>query len=94
MDNRSGLLIFGIFVLLFAFTFVFGLDSLNIPNVVYGVLAMIGYVVCISGALINGVLMRKDGGALSVWYFAYSIIVSIIFIWYMTRCGTAFGWWT
>jgi hypothetical protein len=94
MDNRSGLLIFGIFVLLLAFTFVFCLDALAIPNVTYGVLAMIGYLVCLVGGLMNGLFIRKDGGALSIWYFTFSIITGIIFVWYMTRCGTAFGWWT
>ncbi len=94
MDNRSGLLIFGIFVLLFAFTFVFGLDALAVPNLTYGVLAMIGFTVCVFGSLVNGLFIRRDGGALAVWYFTYTIVTGIVFVWFMTRCGTAFGWWT
>lgn len=94
MDNRSGLLIFAIFVLLFAFTFVFCWDALDKENVFYGVLALIGYVTCVSFGLFNGLLLRKDGGALAVWYYGYTILVSIVTVWYFTRCGTAFGWWT
>jgi hypothetical protein len=94
MDNRVGLIFFAIFVLLFAFTFVFGWESLALSNVLYGVLAMIGFVVVLAGSLINGGIIRTEGGALSVWYFSLSIFVGITFVWYLTRCGTAFGWWT
>jgi hypothetical protein len=93
MDNRSGLIFFAVFVLLFVFAFVFCLESLNLGNVTYGVLAMVGFVVCLAGSLINGVLIKKDGGALALWYFSFAVIVGIIMIWYMTRCGSAFGFW-
>jgi hypothetical protein len=96
MDNRVGLIFFAIFVLLFAFAFVFGWVSFDASenNVLYGVLAMVGFVVVLAGSLINGGIIRTEGGALSVWYFSLSIFVGITFVWYMTRCGTAFGWWT
>jgi len=93
MDTRNGLVTFGIFVLLFAFTFIFCLDALSIPNTAYGVYALIGYIVCIAMALFNGHMAKQNGEALAVWFNSYAVIVSIVFVWYLTRCGTAFGWW-
>jgi hypothetical protein len=93
MDTKNGLVTFGLFILLFAFTFVFCVDALAIPNTMYGVLALIGYIVCIAASLFTSFLSRRDGEALAVWYMTYAIIVSIIFVWYLTRCGTAFKWW-
>jgi hypothetical protein len=93
METRNGLLTFGIFVLLFAFTFVFCLDALSIPNTTYGVLALIGYVVCITASLFNGFNAGKNGEAMAVWFNTFAIVVSIVFVWYLTRCGTAFMWW-
>lgn len=93
MDNRFGLIMLGVIVILFGFTFVFCLDAIAVPNVVYGVLAMIGFAICIGAALMNGMFMQKEGGALSLYYFSFVVIASIVYVWYLTRCGTAFGWW-
>jgi len=93
MDTKNGLVTFGLFIILFAFTFVFCVDALAIPNTMYGVLALIGYIVCIAGSLFTSFLSRREGEALGVWYLTYAIIVSIIFVWYLTRCGTAFKYW-
>jgi len=93
VETRNGLVVFGLFVLLFGFTFVFCLDALAIPNTFYGILALIGYIVCIGVGLFNAMMSKREGEALSSWFNTYVIIVSIIFIWYLTRCGTAFGWW-
>ena len=93
MEARNGLITFFIFVLLFAFTFVFCLDALAVPNATYGILAVIGYVVCVAASIFNGFTLKKNGEALGVWFNAYSVIVSIVFVWYLTRCGTAFTWW-
>jgi hypothetical protein len=93
MEARNGLITFGIFVLLFVFAFVFCLDALAVPNMTYGILALIGYVVCVAAALFNGYTSRKNGEALGVWFNTYAVIVAIVFVWYLTRCGTAFKWW-
>jgi hypothetical protein len=93
MENRIGLVTFFVLVLLFAFSFVFCLDALAIPNTTYGVLALIGYIFCIVVALFQGMTAHKEGSALSVWYYGYTIVVSIVFVWYLTRCGTAFKFW-
>jgi hypothetical protein len=93
MDTKNGLVVFGLFILLFAFTFVFCLDALAVPNTFYGILALIGYVVCVAAALFTGMMSRREGDALAIWYISYAVVVSILFVWYLTRCGTAFKWW-
>jgi hypothetical protein len=93
METRNGLLTFGIFVLLSVFTFVFCLDALAIPNTTYGVLALIGYVVVIAASFFTGFTARKNGEALGVWFNTWAVIVSIVFVWYLTRVGSAFKWW-
>lgn len=93
MDTKNGLVNFMLFIFLFAFSFIFSLDALAIPNVMYGVLALIGYVVCLGGSLFNGLLAKRDGEALALWFFTFAVVCSIVTVWYLTRCGTAFGWW-
>jgi hypothetical protein len=93
MDNRSGLIMFAVMVLLFGFSFLLGYDALVQANTLYGVLSLVGYIVCIFGSIMNGLFARKEGGALALYYFGLAVIVSIIFIWHLTRCGTYFGLW-
>jgi hypothetical protein len=93
MESRNGLLTFGIFVLLSAFTFVFCLDALAIPNMFYGILAVVGYVVVIAASIFLGFTARQNGDALGVWFNSWAVLVAIVFVWYLTRCGTAFKWW-
>jgi Flp pilus assembly pilin Flp len=84
----------GVVAILFGFSFVFGWDALVAPqNTMYGVLALVGYVICIVASLMNGMFMRQNGGALALYYFVFVGFVSVILVWYLTRCGTAFGWW-
>ena len=93
MDTKNGLINFSLFVFVFIFAFVFSIDALASPNTFYGVLALVGFLVSLSASLFNGILSRRDGEALALWYFVYAVIVGIITVWYLTRCGTAFGWW-
>jgi hypothetical protein len=93
MESRNGLITFVIFVVLFAFSFVLGNDALNAQNTTYGVLSLIGYIVCIAGAFFTGFTARKNGEALAIWFLAYAVVVSIVFVWFCTRSGTAFMWW-
>jgi hypothetical protein len=93
MDAKNGLVPFGLLIILFGFTFVFCLDALALPNTFYGVLALVGFVFIIFASLFLGMLSRRDGEALALYFSIYGVVVSIIFIWYLTRCGTAFGWW-
>jgi hypothetical protein len=93
MDTRNGLVTFGLFVLLFAFTFVFSTVALGEDNVAYGILALIGFLVCIGASVFNSVLAAQEGAIFAVWFRTYAILVGIIFVWFLTRVGTAFGWW-
>ncbi|MGA2547521.1 MAG: hypothetical protein ABSF43_13280 [Rectinemataceae bacterium] len=93
MEARNGLITFGVFVLLFAFTFVLCLDAIATPNTTYGILALIGFVVCVAASLFNGYTSSKNGEALGIWFNIYGVVVAIAFVWYLTRWGTAFKWW-
>lgn len=93
MDNRTSMLLFFGLVVIFAFTFVFGIDALSAQNVTYGVLSLIGYLVAIGFSIFQHALMKKEGSSLGLWFYTYTIVVGIVFVWYLTRCGTAFGWW-
>jgi hypothetical protein len=93
MDNRTSMLLFIGLVVLFAFTFIFGLDALALPNVKYGVIAFIGYLVCLGFSLFQWALLKKEGGAMVPWFITYAVVIGIVFVWYLTRCGTAFKWW-
>ncbi|GAB1484569.1 hypothetical protein MASR2M78_33870 [Treponema sp.] len=93
MDNRTSMLLFIGLVVLFAFTFVFGVDALAVPSLKYGVLAMIGFVLSLGFSIFQWTLLKKEGGAMTPWFISYAVIIGIVFVWYMTRCGTAFGWW-
>jgi hypothetical protein len=93
MESRNGLITFAIFVVLLAFSFVFGNAGLAEQSTLYGVLALIGFVVCIAGSFFNGFTARKNGEAMAIWFITYAVIVSIVFVWFCTRCGTSFGWW-
>jgi hypothetical protein len=93
MDSRNGLIPFGLLVIVFAFSFVFCLDSLRLESTVYLVLALIGFVVAIFASLLLGMFARRDGEALAVWYSSYVLIVGVIFVWYLTRIGTFYKLW-
>ena len=93
MDSRTGLLPFGLLVIVFAFSFVFCLDSLSKQNMIYLVLALIGFVAALGASLLFGIFARRDGEAMAAWYNGYLLIVGVIFIWYLTRVGTYFQLW-
>lgn len=93
MDTKNGLVNFALLIFVFAFAFVFSLDALALPNTFYGVIALVGFVVSLASSLFNGMLARRDGEALALWYFSFAIVAGIVTVWYLTRCGTAFGWW-
>ncbi|HAP42607.1 MAG: hypothetical protein A2087_14630 [Spirochaetes bacterium GWD1_61_31] len=94
MDSRNGLINFALFILLFVFSFVFCLFALTQPaSVLFGVLALFGFIFGIAGSIFNGALARVEGSVLATWFFVYAGVVAIILVWYLTRCGTAFGWW-
>jgi hypothetical protein len=90
---RNYLVFFYIILLVFAFTFVFGWQAIAQQNTLYGVLAVIGYLTGIVSSLAIGAQAREESGSLFVWFYAYAIVISIIFVWYLTRCGSLFQFW-
>jgi hypothetical protein len=93
METRNGLVSFGLLVLLFAFSFVFGVDAIENESTLYGVMALIGFIAIIASALFLGMLANRTGEALGVYYFLFSVVSAIVFVWYLTRCGSLFGFW-
>ena len=90
---RNYLVFFFILILVFAFTFVFCWQAIAEQNTLYGTLAVLGFLTGIISSLVIGFQAREEGGALFVWFFGYTIIISIIFVWYLTRCGSLFQFW-
>ena len=82
---------FGIFVLLAAFTFVFCLDALAIPNTDYGVLALIGYRRLHRRLALQRLHREAERRGPRGLVQQLRRVVSIVFVWYLTRCGTAFN---
>ncbi len=93
MDTRNSLITFILLVLLFACTFIFSVDALGTPNALYGVVAIIGFIVCIGMSLFSSILAAQNGEGIAIWLRVYAVVISIVFIWFLTRCGTAFGLW-
>ncbi len=91
MDSRSGLVTFGLFVLLFVFILVFSINADEVGNAAFGVLALIGYVFSIGASVYNGILARREGSALEAWFKIYAAVVFVAFLWFLTRTGNIFG---
>jgi hypothetical protein len=69
------------------------MDALTTPNTVFSILALIGFAACVAAALFNGYASSKNGEALGIWFNIYTVVVAIVFVWYITRWGTALKWW-
>ena len=87
MDTKDGLVTFGLFVVLLVFTFVFSVDAIGGDNALYGVLALVGYVVCIAASIFNSILARHEGSALEAWFKIYAAVTAVVFIWFLTQVG-------
>jgi hypothetical protein len=91
MESRNGLVTFGLFVLLFVFSIVFSMDAINAGNTTYGILALVGYVVCVGASIYNSKLAKHEGSALQAWFVIYAIVVGLVFIYFLTRLGSVFA---
>lgn len=91
MNIRSGLVTFGLFVLLLVFSFVFSLGAIEGANATYGILALIGYVFGIAASIYNGALARQDGFALEAWFKIYAVVTAVVLIWFLTQIGNVFS---
>jgi hypothetical protein len=90
---RNYLVFFFILILVFAFTLVFCWQAIQEKNTLYGILAILGFLTGIVSSLVIGFQAREEGGSLFVWFLAYTIFISIFFIWYLTRGGSLFQFW-
>jgi len=90
---RNYLVFFFILILVFAFTFVFCWQAIQEKNVLYGTLAVLGYLTGLIASLVIGFQAREESGSLFVWFFGYTILISIFFVWYLTRGGSLFQFW-
>ena len=92
MTRNFLVFIFGLFLLLI-FTFAFCYVSVYSENLIAGIFALVGYVVVIAISIAIGLASREEGGTLYVFFFAITLIASIVFIWYLTRAGTLLQIW-
>ena len=92
MTRNFGVFIIGLFLLLI-FTFAFCYVSIYSENLIAGIFALVGYVVVIVISIAIGLASREEGGTLYVFFFAITLISSIVFIWYLTRAGTLLQIW-
>lgn len=93
MENKAVMSLFFVLVVVFIFSFTLSLDAIANNNVMYGVYALIGFILLVSLSLFQGMFLKKDGVAVAYWFRALSTISLIVLVWYLTRTGTLFGWW-
>jgi len=92
MTRNFLVFIFGLFILLI-FTFAFCYVSIYSENLIAGIFALVGYVCVIVISIAIGLASREEGGTLYVFFFAITLVSSIVFIWYLTRAGTLLQIW-
>lgn len=91
METRSGLVIFGMFVLLLAFAFVLGLEAAGAGNSFYGILALVGFAACVGASVFNAIVARREGSALEAWFIVYAAAAAVLLVWFLTRSGDVFS---
>lgn len=90
---RNYLVFIFILILIFAFSFVFCWQALTEQNTLYGILALVGFTAGIVSSLAIGTQAREESGALFAWFYGYALVIGIITVWYLTRCGSLFKFW-
>lgn len=93
MDNKSILVLFFCLVLLFVFSFTLSLDAISNDQVMYGIYALVGFVVLVGLSFFQGATLKKDGVSLAYWFQLLSLVSLVVLVWYMTRAGAKFSWW-
>ncbi|HQL33831.1 MAG TPA: hypothetical protein PK969_11305 [Treponemataceae bacterium] len=93
MDNKSVMSLFFVLILIFIFSFTLSLDAIANNNAMYGVYALVGFIILVGLSLFESVQLSKDGVTVAYWFKALSIISLVILVWYCTRAGVLFGWW-
>lgn len=93
MDNKSILVLFIVMVVLFVLAFTLCLDAISTSNLLYGIYAFTGFIILVLISLFEGMMLKKEGVAMSYWFRTFSVVSLIVLVWYSTRVGTLFGWW-
>lgn len=93
MENKSVLALFFVLIVIFIFSFTLSLDAIANHNTLYGVYALVGFVVLVLLSLFQSMFLKKDGISVAYWFRALSIVSLIVLVWYLTRAGTLFSWW-
>ncbi len=93
MDNKSILVLFFVFIVVFVLSFTLSLDAVANNNVLYGIYAFVGFVLLTLLALFESMTLGKNGVSLGWWFRLLSVVSLIILVWYTTRVGGLFGWW-
>ncbi len=92
MTRNFLVFIFGLFLLLI-FTFAFCYVAIYSENMISGIFAIVGFLAVIIISIAIGLASREEGGTLYVFFFAITLVSSIVFIWYLTRAGTLLQIW-
>jgi hypothetical protein len=93
MDNKSNLVLFFVFIVVFIFSFTLSLDAIANNQVLYGVYALVGFFILMLLSFFQGATLKKEGVSLSYWFSVLALVSLIVQVWYVTRAGTLFGWW-
>ena len=93
MDNKSILVLFFVFIIVFILAFTLSLDAIANNNVLYGIYAFVGFALLTLLALFESMTLAKNGVSLAWWFRLLCIISLIVLVWYSTRVGALFGWW-
>jgi hypothetical protein len=93
MDNKSILVLFFVFVVVFVLSFTLSLDAVANNNVLYGIYAFVGFALLTLLSLFESMTLGKNGVSLAWWFRFLAVVSLIILVWYTTRVGALFGWW-
>jgi hypothetical protein len=93
MDNKSILVLFFVFIMVFILSFTLSLDAVANSQVLYGIYAFVGFFLLVILSLFESMTLSKNGVSLAYWFRLMSIVSLIVLVWYTTRVGGLFGWW-
>ena len=93
MDNKSILVLFFVFIVVFILSFTLSLDAVANSQVLYGVYAFVGFLLLVLLALFESMTLAKNGVSLAYWFRILAITSLIVLVWYTTRVGALFKWW-
>lgn len=93
MDNRTGMLLFFSLVIVFLFSLIFGVVALSEELLAAGIVALAGFILSLGFSIFQAALMKREGGSMTNWFNVYTIVVGIVFVWFLTRSGTVIGLW-